>query len=115
MWEQLTPADIERARHRLALMRAETLIRHAEELKSLDTDRTQIETFEQIAAAFAQKYMNSATSTSQQTTASEEQSTAAVEASERPVPEIRQDAFSAIQVVHQPTPHFGVPLRRSAR
>ena len=38
MWEQLTPADIERAKQRLTAQRTETLSRHVEELKALDAD-----------------------------------------------------------------------------
>ena len=43
MWEQLTPADIERAKAQAATLRRETLNRHAEELRSLDADDAEIE------------------------------------------------------------------------
>jgi hypothetical protein len=42
MWEKLTPDDIDRARHKLALERAETLSRHAQELRDLDIERGRI-------------------------------------------------------------------------
>src|ERR1700737_230310 len=60
MWDQLTPADIQRARDRLAALRAVTLNRHAEETKRLDIEQDEIEAFERLAAAFAQRYSNSA-------------------------------------------------------
>jgi hypothetical protein len=37
MWEQITKADLERAKTQLSLKRAETLRRHAEELQDLDS------------------------------------------------------------------------------
>lgn len=55
-WDQLTPSDIERAKHELGVRRAEMLARHAEELKALEGDQAQIETLEQAIAAFAQKF-----------------------------------------------------------
>jgi len=59
MWEQLTPADIRRARERLATLRAVTLNRQAEEIKRLDLEQAGIEAFEQLAETFAQRYVNS--------------------------------------------------------
>jgi hypothetical protein len=58
MWEQITQADIQEAKHRLDLRRAETLSRHAEEIKSLDAQLHDIESFERIVAAFFEEYMN---------------------------------------------------------
>ncbi|HJX22060.1 MAG TPA: hypothetical protein VJ454_13780, partial [Steroidobacteraceae bacterium] len=74
MWEQLTPADIERAKQRLAAQRTETLSRHAEELKALDADRAEMETFERLVAAFVNKHLSPAP-----TTAYEGQPTVAAE------------------------------------
>ena len=56
MWNQLTPNDIERAKHELNERRAEMLARHAEELKGLNTDQNQLETLEQAIASFLQKF-----------------------------------------------------------
>jgi hypothetical protein len=95
MWEQLTPDDIQRVRHRLALERAAILSRHAEELKAQDTPRDEIETLERLVEAFARKYINSKTSPSQPTTTSEEQPTPAVVAdvSEPPNAEVPQQGL----------------------
>ena len=60
MWERLTPTDIQQARERLALQRADLLRRHAEELKSLDTERDDIESLERLIGSFTQKYVKSA-------------------------------------------------------
>jgi hypothetical protein len=56
VWDQLTPNDIERARNELVSRRAEILARHAEELKALEADQSQLETLEQAIANFARKF-----------------------------------------------------------
>ena len=56
MWDQLTPNDIERAKNELGERRSETLARHAEELKELDADQSQLETLEQAIASFLRKF-----------------------------------------------------------
>ncbi len=45
MWDNLTPADVERATHRLSMRRAGALKRHSEETKNLDNE--EIETFDE--------------------------------------------------------------------
>jgi hypothetical protein len=56
MWNQLTPSDLDRAKTELGERRAEMLTRHAEELKGLDADQSQLETLEQAIASFLQKF-----------------------------------------------------------
>ena len=56
MWDQLTPNDIERAKNEIEERRAEMLARHAEELKGLDADQSQLETLEQAIASFLRKF-----------------------------------------------------------
>jgi hypothetical protein len=56
MWDQLTAADIEHARRAVAKRRSETLSRHAEELRALDAEQTDIDTIEQAINAFVQKF-----------------------------------------------------------
>ena len=56
MWTQLTAADIERARTAVAKSRTEMLARHAEELRALDAEQTEIDMIEQAINAFAQKF-----------------------------------------------------------
>jgi hypothetical protein len=55
VWDQLTPGDIERVKNELGTRRAEMLARHAEELKGLDTEQSQIETLEQAIEMFLRK------------------------------------------------------------
>ena len=101
MWERLTPADIEEARHRLALERGSALLRHAEELKSLDSEQDEIETLARLIASFSEKYTSSAPS--QPTTSSEEQEPN----------HVQQGAPSPpLEIVQQVPPNFGIPLRR---
>jgi hypothetical protein len=56
MWNQLTPADVERARDELDRRRTEMLARHAEELKSLEADRTELDGLEQAISTFLRKF-----------------------------------------------------------
>jgi len=58
MWEQITKADIQRARTQLSLRREETLRRHAEELAGVDAQLHDIERFEAIVAAFSEEYIS---------------------------------------------------------
>ena len=117
MWETLTPDDIARVKRKLALTRAATLSRHAEELKSLDAERGGIEELERLIAAFAEKYAASATSAGQPTTPSDEQPNEAIAPEEHAppagAPEAQHDASSPGFRVHQQvSPNFGIPLRR---
>ena len=111
MWEQITPADIERSKHRLANRLIETMTRHAEELKALDADQAEIDTFERLVAAFASKYVTLSASDSSPTTASEK-TTGATPSSEPPAADGSQEVTPPRLQVHHQTPNFGTPLRR---
>jgi hypothetical protein len=52
MWENLTPADLDRARHELALARGAMLSRHRAELKELDARYDQVEQLNRLVGAF---------------------------------------------------------------
>ena len=56
VWEHLSRADVERVKRELGVRRAEMLARHAEELRALDAEQTEIDTFEQAIDAFARKF-----------------------------------------------------------
>jgi hypothetical protein len=56
MWDRLTPSDIERAKDKLGLRRAETLARQAKELNELIANQTLVNTLEQAINAFVRKY-----------------------------------------------------------
>ena len=118
MWEKLTPDDIARARNSWMLTRADTLGRHAQELRDLDDEQDKIEELERLIGAFAEKYASSATTAGQPTTPSNEQPTEAVALEEHAAgtaaSETQQDASSpGLRVSHQ-VPSFGIPLRRTA-
>jgi hypothetical protein len=55
MWENVA-RDVEDARNDLSLRRAAALQRHTDELKELDNERDEIESFVRVAAAFAKRY-----------------------------------------------------------
>jgi len=110
MWEQLTPADIERAKHRLANQRIEALTRHAEELKALDTERAEMEDLERAVAAFASKHLTAAASTASPIVTVAGESTPAAGSSESRAP---GDVYPPrLQVHHETSPNFGMPFRR---
>ena len=127
MWERLTPSDIQRAKSRLVLTRAETLNRHAEEIKSLDAQQDEVERLEQLVSSFAQKYLARDISTSGPPSSHEEPSegleeqppptaVGAEEPSAPSRPEVPHDADApAIQVHQEVSPNFGIPLRRFVR
>src|SRR5262249_24475149 len=56
MWDKLTAADLERVKRGLAMRRSEMLARHAEELKALEAQQSEIDAFEQAIAIFAHKF-----------------------------------------------------------
>ena len=56
MWDKLTAADLERVERVLSKRRSEMLARHAEELKTLEAEQTEIDKVEQAIAAFTQKF-----------------------------------------------------------
>ena len=56
MWDKLTAADLERVKRVLSRRRSEMLARHAEELKTLEAEETEIDKVEQAVAAFTQKF-----------------------------------------------------------
>jgi hypothetical protein len=58
MWEKIRSANIEDAKAQLSRKRAEALSRQAEELERLDAQLRDIDTFEQVVAAFFEEYMD---------------------------------------------------------
>jgi hypothetical protein len=111
MWEQLRPADIERAKRRLTIQRGDLLRRHAEELKTLDAEQTEVDTFERLVAAFAEKHLAPSAS---EIAATGEMKTPGIESGEPSTPDARheQGVPPRLQVHHQASPNFGVPFRR---
>jgi hypothetical protein len=107
MWEQLTPADIQRARARAAALRCETLNRHAEELRSLDANEAKIEALERLILAFAERYLDPA----------KEAGSAPAEHIEAPdQSNSHQHAGPPRpQAYQQNTPNFSGPMRRWLR
>jgi hypothetical protein len=111
MWEQLTPADIERVKHRMVASRGEILKRHAEELQALDAKESEIATFERLVVAFANEHLSSAASSSVPVIATEKEAPAAILINNDSSEEMRQDAPSPLQVIHQPSPNFAIAPR----
>jgi hypothetical protein len=64
VWDRLTSADIQRVRRDLAVRRSEMLMRHAKELKVLDTEQTEIDAIELAINVFTQRFGVSTTEVS---------------------------------------------------
>jgi iron-sulfur cluster repair protein YtfE (RIC family) len=58
MWDNITSSDIEQAKHHLNLRRAETVSRHAEEIKVLDADHAELDQLVHVIEAFTSKHQN---------------------------------------------------------
>ena len=56
MWERLKQSDIAEAKRDLRLRVDETLRRHVEELKGLDSDLAEVETLNRLVDAFSEKF-----------------------------------------------------------
>jgi hypothetical protein len=52
----LSRFDIERLKRELSTRRADILSRHAQELKDLEADQAEIDSFEQTISSFARKF-----------------------------------------------------------
>jgi hypothetical protein len=89
MWENLTPADLDRVRHELAQERGAMLSRHAAELKELDARYDEVETLNQLISAFAEKYGKTNTPS-----------------------EPRDETSPTLHIEQQVAPSFGTPPRR---
>jgi hypothetical protein len=72
MWDKVTSSDIEQAKHRVNLRRAETLSRHAEELKDLVTEQTEVDELADAIAAFVSKFDKGAASSGEPAASAEE-------------------------------------------
>jgi hypothetical protein len=57
MWDRITSADVERAKAALDEKRAEVLSRHVDEIKGLDAQLRDIESFERVVEAFFEEHL----------------------------------------------------------
>lgn len=60
MWQKISQAEIEEGKALLSRKRAEALSRQASEIRSLDAQLDDIESFERVVAAFFGEYMGQA-------------------------------------------------------
>lgn len=110
MWNQLTRADVDRVRQRLATQRDEMLRRHTEEIRGLDADEAELQLLEQLLLAFTKKHL---VPVGNETPSDLEQAIPAAQNREAPLPEPPNNAVPPrLQVHHQPSPNFGVPFRK---
>jgi hypothetical protein len=55
-WEQLTPADIERAMSEIDVRRADTIARHTAELNALDAELAELDNLEEAIEVFTRRF-----------------------------------------------------------
>ena len=89
MWENLTPADLDRVKHELARERGAMLSRHAAEVQELDARYDKVEKLNRLIGAFTEKYAKTNMS-----------------------PERRDEASPPLHIEQQVAPTSGTPLRR---
>ena len=94
MWEKIRSADVEDAKAQLSRTRAETLRRQAEELESLDAQLHDVNTFEQVVAAFFEEYMNEGAATLPAASILEQSPAASLPESDAPSAQAPQNAPS---------------------
>ena len=113
MWEQITRADMDRAKHRIAIQRRVMLKKHAEQLQALEAEGSEIEALERMVAAFATKHLASS-SAGVDNSRSVAKIEAAVESSEPPEREQppEQVAPPQIEVQYQASPDSVMPFRK---
>ena len=58
MWDSIASSDIAQAKHSLNLRRAAALSRHAEEIKVLDADHSELDQLVRIIETFTSKNKN---------------------------------------------------------
>ncbi|MBV8894326.1 MAG: hypothetical protein JO266_20520 [Acidobacteria bacterium] len=111
MWDQLTPADIERAKARVAATRRETLARHTEELKRLELEEAEIETIEHLIATFSKRYMSVPSDSGAAVAVENGRPTEA----NQPAAETQRDGAARPQIQQEVSPNLASPVRRFLR
>jgi len=107
MWDQLKRTDVELARQKLIELRNVTVQRHAEELKQLDSDESEIDMLARLAEAITEKYLNGGAQPDEQTTTGNSDQAAA-----RSETEQAESLPVNLEVRQNVSPNFGSPLRR---
>ena len=110
MWDELKRADVELAKQKLAELRSLTLRRHAEQLKHLDSDETEIDMLARLADAITEKYLNGRAHTDGEPTPSD-----AIQDTASPGIEHEESPPAVLEVSQSGSPNFGGPLRRLVR
>ena len=108
MWDELKRTDVELARQKLAELRNVTLQRHAEELKQLDSDESEIDMLARLAEAITEKYLNGRAHADEHANPGEAvRDTAGAETEHEGAPPVNLEVRQTV------SPNFGSPLRRS--
>ncbi len=97
MWDRIASSDIEQAKHGLNQRRAETLNRHAEEIKVLDADQSEVDQLAAAIATFISKFGKDVGS---------------LGASTGEMPEEKSADDEDPEVDQKPAPTFGLNFRR---
>ena len=116
MWERITQGEIAEAKGRLSRKREEILSRQAAEIKSLDAQLDDIESFERVVAAFFEEYLNPAASSTSAASVPDQATTASLPEPSALSPSTSQMTPSiALQIRQNILPKFSHlrPARRS--
>jgi hypothetical protein len=97
MWDQLRRADVELAKQKLAELRNIALKKHEEELKQLDADEADVETFARLAEAITAKYLSGAPHSEEHAASANEPKDGAgaeIQVEQMPSPSLRNNAVN---------------------
>ena len=103
MWERLRQADIAQAKQQLRLRVDETLLRHAEEIKKLDSDQTELEALNRLLDQFSSKFKTAPAAAAEPVAASEQDEAAAVTQPDEDVAATEQEQPSAAAEKDEPS------------
>lgn len=116
MWERITQGEIAEAKVQLSRKREEILSRQAAEIKSLDAQLDDIESFERVVAAFFEEYINQAASSARAASVLQQATTTSLpDQSAPPLQALQQIPSLVLQIRQNILPKFSHlrPARRS--
>jgi len=102
MWQLLKQSDIAQAKQQLRRRVDETLRRHADEMKSLDSDQAELEKLNRLLDDFSRKFKTAPDAPTEPVAAIEADEPAAAIEADEPLPAIEQDEPVAAIEPEQP-------------
>jgi hypothetical protein len=113
MWERINSGEIAEAKARLSRKREEILSRQSAEIKSLDAQLDDIESFERVVAGFFEEYLNPAVPSAPAASVLQATTTLLPDQSAPPLQALQKMPSLVLQIRQNISPKFSHPARRS--